>query len=153
MKYPQLPCARCKATKDSWLLLLPPCSEHRRLLLKSICIWSKQWGCEPGLRCPAMRIIDCYFKIEKGCFSHEKENQVASRWLHLAAATEEVRTPKTRMGRRRGRAQFIALIWYQLLVYPKLENIFLNLLRDSGLPGVKFEKKVDFEKLYNERLN
>jgi len=28
----------------------------------------------------------------------------------LAAATEEVRTPKTRMGRRRGRAQFIALI-------------------------------------------
>ena len=122
VKYPQLPCARCKATKDSWLLL-PPCSEHRRLLLKSICIWSKQWGCEPGLRCPARRIIDCYFKIEKGCFSHEKERQVASRWLHLAAATEEVRTPKTRMGRRRGRAQFIALIWYQLLVYPKLENI------------------------------
>ena len=38
-------------------------------------------------------------------------------------------------------------------VYPKIENIFVKLLNDSGLIGVKFEKKVDFEKLYNERLN
>ena len=47
----------------------------------------------------------------------------------------------------------IILCDVQKEIYPKLENIFLNLLRDSGLPGVKFEKKVDFEKLYNERLN
>ena len=38
-------------------------------------------------------------------------------------------------------------------IYPKLEKIFLNLLHDSGFPGIKFEKKVDFEKLYNEKLN
>ena len=49
--------------------------------------------------------------------------------------------------------QKIVLCDVQKEIYPKLENIFLNLLRDSGLPGVKFEKKVDFEKLYNERLN
>ena len=47
----------------------------------------------------------------------------------------------------------IILCDVQKEIYPKLENIFLNLLRDSGLPGVKFEKKVDCEKLYNERLN
>ena len=47
----------------------------------------------------------------------------------------------------------IILCDVQKEIYPKLETIFLNLLRDSGLPGVKFEKKVDFEKLYNERLN
>ena len=41
----------------------------------------------------------------------------------------------------------------QIEIYPRLEKIFLNLLSDSGLPGVKFEKKIDFEKLYNERLN
>ena len=38
-------------------------------------------------------------------------------------------------------------------IYPKLEKIFIQLLNDAGFPGLKFEKKVDFEKLYNERLN
>ena len=38
-------------------------------------------------------------------------------------------------------------------IYPKLEKIFLNLLKDSGYPEVKFEKRIDFEKLYNERFN
>ena len=38
-------------------------------------------------------------------------------------------------------------------IYPNLEKIFLNLLSNSGFPNIKFEKKVDFEKLYNERLN
>ena len=41
----------------------------------------------------------------------------------------------------------------QIEIYPRLEKIFLNLLSDAGLPGIKFEKKIDFEKLYNERLN
>jgi preprotein translocase subunit SecB len=38
-------------------------------------------------------------------------------------------------------------------IYPNLEKIFLTLLISSGLPEVKIEKKVDFEKLFNERLN
>tara|TARA_B100000003_G_C10898346_1_gene358160 strand:- start:589 stop:1011 length:423 start_codon:yes stop_codon:yes gene_type:complete len=38
-------------------------------------------------------------------------------------------------------------------IYPDLENIFLNLLHNSGYPGIKFEKKVDFEQLYNQRFN
>ena len=38
-------------------------------------------------------------------------------------------------------------------VYPELEKIFLNLVHDSGFPGLKFEKKVDFNKLFSERLN
>ena len=29
-------------------------------------------------------------------------------------------------------------------IYPNLEKIFLNLLTDSGFPGIKFEKKVNF---------
>ena len=36
-------------------------------------------------------------------------------------------------------------------VYPRLEKIFINLLTDSGFPGIKFEKKIDFKKLYKER--
>ncbi len=38
-------------------------------------------------------------------------------------------------------------------IYPKLENIFVRLLNDAGFSGIKFDKKVDFEKLYNEKLN
>ena len=37
-------------------------------------------------------------------------------------------------------------------IYPKIEKIFLNLLDLSGFPGVKIEKKIDFNKLYNERI-
>jgi preprotein translocase subunit SecB len=38
-------------------------------------------------------------------------------------------------------------------IYPELEKSFLNLLHNSGYPSVKFEKKIDFEKLYNQRFN
>ena len=41
----------------------------------------------------------------------------------------------------------------QIEIYPDLERIFLNLLEVSGYPGIKFEKKVDFESLYNQRFN
>ena len=38
-------------------------------------------------------------------------------------------------------------------IYPDLEKSFLNLMHNSGYPDIKFEKKIDFEKLYNERSN
>tara|TARA_B100000214_G_C23716842_1_gene512458 strand:+ start:249 stop:677 length:429 start_codon:yes stop_codon:yes gene_type:complete len=38
-------------------------------------------------------------------------------------------------------------------IYPDLEKSFLNMLHNSGYPGVKLEKKIDFEKLYNEKFN
>ena len=47
----------------------------------------------------------------------------------------------------------IILCDVQIEIYPELEKSFLNLLHNSGYPNVKFEKKIDFEKLYNQRLN
>ena len=38
-------------------------------------------------------------------------------------------------------------------IYPELETAFLNLMHNSGHPGIKLEKKIDFNKLYNERFN
>tara|TARA_Y100001958_G_C21176909_1_gene507504 strand:- start:549 stop:980 length:432 start_codon:yes stop_codon:yes gene_type:complete len=38
-------------------------------------------------------------------------------------------------------------------IYPDLENTFLNLIHNSGHPGIKLDKKIDFDKLYNERYN
>jgi len=47
----------------------------------------------------------------------------------------------------------IILCDVQNKIYPNLEKAFLNLLHDSGFPGVKLEKKIDFNKLYKEKFN
>ena len=47
----------------------------------------------------------------------------------------------------------IILCDVQNKIYPNLEKSFLNLINNSGFPEVKFEKKIDFEKLYNEKFN
>ena len=38
-------------------------------------------------------------------------------------------------------------------IYPYLEKIFLRSIKDAGFPDMKLEKKIDFEKLYQQRLN
>jgi len=47
----------------------------------------------------------------------------------------------------------IILCDVQIKIYPDLEKSLLDLLHNSGYQGIKFEKKVDFEKLYNQRFN
>ena len=42
---------------------------------------------------------------------------------------------------------------FQIKFILNLERIFLNLLTDSGYPGIKFEKKIDFIELYKQRSN
>ena len=41
----------------------------------------------------------------------------------------------------------------QVEIYSDLEKSFLDLVHNSGYPGVKFEKKIDFINLYNQRFN
>ena len=41
----------------------------------------------------------------------------------------------------------------QVEIYPDLEKSFLDLVHNSGYPRVKFEKKIDFVNLYNQRFN
>ena len=47
----------------------------------------------------------------------------------------------------------IILCDVQIEIYSDLEKSLLNLLHNSGYPGIKFEKKIDFEKLYNQKFN
>ena len=47
----------------------------------------------------------------------------------------------------------IILCDVQNKIYPNVEKALLNLISDSGFQGIKFDKKVDFNKLYNERFN
>ena len=47
----------------------------------------------------------------------------------------------------------IVLCDLQTKIYPELEQKFLTILKNSGLPDLKFGKKIDFEELYKNRLN
>ena len=47
----------------------------------------------------------------------------------------------------------IILCDVQKEIYPNIKTSFLNLLHNSGYPEVKFEKKIDFEKLYSQKFN
>ena len=47
----------------------------------------------------------------------------------------------------------IILCDVQTEIYPNLEKALLDLLHNSGYPGIKFEKRVDFENLYKQKFN
>ena len=55
--------------------------------------------------------------------------------------------------RKKEQLEKIILCDLQVEIYPKLEKALLNLLHSSGYPNIKFDKKVDFENLYNQRFN
>ena len=38
-------------------------------------------------------------------------------------------------------------------IYPGLEKIFLSTIKNAGFPNLHLEKKVDFEKLYKQKLS
>ena len=47
----------------------------------------------------------------------------------------------------------ILLCEVQNEIYPELEKVFINLIKDSGFPELKLEKKVYFEELYQRKMN
>ena len=49
--------------------------------------------------------------------------------------------------------QKIILCDVQKEMHLEMEEALLNLLKMSGFPNIKFEKKVDFEDLYNKKFN
>tara|TARA_Y100001958_G_C21131611_1_gene472792 strand:+ start:434 stop:862 length:429 start_codon:yes stop_codon:yes gene_type:complete len=47
----------------------------------------------------------------------------------------------------------IVLCDVQTEIYPDLEKSLLDLLHNSGYPETRFEKKINFENLYNQKFN
>ena len=41
----------------------------------------------------------------------------------------------------------------QTKIYPKIEKIFIEILKLSGFPELELKSKIDFNKLYNENKN
>ena len=76
---------------------------------------------------------------------NEKKSYFEITFATIIQTNEEIKEKKE--------MEKIILCDVQIEIYPDLEKALLSLLHNSGYPNIKFEKKVDFEKLYNERLN
>ena len=80
----------------------------------------------------------------------DKEDNVNKSYFEIVFSTvvkinEEVNGKKE--------IQKILLCDVQVEIYPELEKAFENMLNNSGYTGIKIEKKIDFENLYNKRFN
>ena len=76
---------------------------------------------------------------------NEKKSHFEIIFATIIQTNEEVKEKKD--------MEKIILCDVQIEIYPDLEKALLNLLHNSGYPNIKFDKKVDFEKLYNNRQN
>ena len=77
--------------------------------------------------------------------SNEKKSYYEIVYASVVRVSEEVKEKKE--------LERIILCDVPTKIYPDLENSFLNLIHNSGHPIIKLEKKIDFNKLYNERFN
>ena len=76
---------------------------------------------------------------------NEKQSHFEIKFSTIIKVNDEIKEKKD--------LEKIILCDVQIEIYPDLEKSILDLLHNSGYPGIKFEKKVDFETLYNQRFN
>ena len=80
----------------------------------------------------------------------DKENSEKKSFFEIVYAT--IIRAETTVNEKK-ELEKIVLCDVQNKIFPQIEKCFLDLLHNSGYPEIKLEKKVDFEKLYNERFN
>jgi preprotein translocase subunit SecB len=88
--------------------------------------------------------INTLLKFEDKAGS-KKKSHFEINFSTIIKVTDEVKEKKD--------LERIILCDVQIAIYPDLEKSLLDLLHNSGYPGIKFEKKVDFENLYNQKFN
>ena len=89
-------------------------------------------------------------EINTRCRFHDKNESKKKSFFEIIYSTivkinEEIKDKKE--------LEKIILCDVQIEIYPSLEKALLDLLHNSGYPGIKFEKKVDFETLYKQKIN
>ena len=77
--------------------------------------------------------------------ANEKKSYFEIIYSSVVKVNEEIKDKKD--------LEKILLCDVQNKIYPNLEKTFLNLLHNSGFPEIKLDKKIDFNKLYNEKFN
>ena len=75
----------------------------------------------------------------------KKRSHFEMTYTSVIKLNEEIKDKKVR--------QKIILCDVQKEIYPDIEKALLNLIHTSGYPNIKFEKKVDFDELYNKQFN
>ena len=75
----------------------------------------------------------------------EKKSHFELTYTSIVKILEEVNDKKE--------VEKIILCDVQNEIYPKIEKLFINLIKESGFPNIKAGKKIDFEKLYNQNSN
>ena len=94
--------------------------------------------------------------ISKPNKSEAKPGKIRSRAANANAASEIIYASIVKIEdeiKDKKSLQKILLCDVQNKIYPKLEKSFLSMLSNSGYPDIKFNKKIDFEKLYKEKFN
>ncbi len=81
---------------------------------------------------------------------HDKENSDKRSYFEIVYATVIKLTTEIKDKKQ---LEKILLCDVQKEIYPRLEKVLLDLISGSGYLGIKFEKKIDFDKLYNEQFN
>ena len=76
---------------------------------------------------------------------NEKKSNFEIIYATIVKISDEIKSKKD--------LEKIILCDVQNKIFPNLEKSFVNLLNDSGYSEVKLEKKIDFEKLYNEKFS
>ena len=87
--------------------------------------------------------------ITKINYKDPSENKRKSYFEILYATVIKIKDKKL----KKTELEKIILCDVQNDIYPDLERIFLNVIKESGFPDLKLEKKVDFEKLYQQKTN
>jgi len=77
--------------------------------------------------------------------NNEKKSYFEIIYVSIVRVNDEIKDKKS--------MEKVILCDVQNDIYPDLEKSFLNLMHNSGFPNLKLEKKIDFNKLYNERFN
>jgi len=81
---------------------------------------------------------------------HDKEMKKNETYFQMIYATV-IKVDKSVENKKE--LEKIILCEVQEEIYTKLERIFINIIKQSGFPDIKFNKKIDFYKLYEKRLN
>jgi preprotein translocase subunit SecB len=88
--------------------------------------------------------VDTLMKFEDK-ENNEKKSYFEINFSTIVRVNEDIKEKKE--------LEKILLCEVQKEIYPDLEKSLLDLLHNSGYPEIKFEKKIDFEELYNQKFN
>ena len=89
--------------------------------------------------------VNINFKFEDKNEESKKKSHFEIIYTSIIKVDESIKDKKT--------LEKIILCDVPTKLYPDLEKILLELIRNSGYANIKFEKKVDFEQLYNQKFN